>query len=85
MRVVAPRIGLAVKGLPPLGLEITRSDKTDVAANEFHQITRLAILHHTHPSVALVHARLPRLYFRLPNEPDGNVVSLHFHAGDAGH
>ena len=65
MRMLAPRGAR----LPPLGLEIIRSDNTIVAANEFHQITRLAILHHTHPSVALVHARLPRLYFRPPNEP----------------
>ena len=65
--------------------QIGRSDKTDLAPNEFHQSTRVAILHHTHPSVALVHARLPRSQIRSPNEPDGNVVSLHFHAGDTGH
>ena len=81
MRVLAPRGAR----LPPLGLEIIRSDNTDVAANEFHQITRLAILHHTHPSVALVHARLPRLYFRPPNEPQCNVPPLHCIDRDAGH
>ena len=64
MRVLAPRGAR----LPPLGLEIIRSDNTDVAANEFDQITRLAILHRTHPSVVLDSHAIAKISTSTPKE-----------------
>ena len=62
MRVLAPRGAR----LAPLGLEIVRSDNTDVAANEVHQITRLAVLHRTHLSVALDSRAIAEIVFSAP-------------------
>ena len=64
MRVLAPRGAR----LPPLGLEIIRSDNTDVAANEVHQITRFEILCHRRPPVALGSRAIAEISTSTPKE-----------------